>query len=379
MPIVQQDKWLFTPGPLTTSRTVKAAQGRDLGSRDAAFRAVVAEIRAGLLALAGVSAPGYAAVLMPGSGTFGVEAVISSVLGPGQALLVVVNGAYGRRIVRMAEVHNIPVTTVAAPENALPDLAALDRALAADPAIAAVAVVHCETTTGILNPLAAVAAVVRGHNRQLIVDAMSSFGAVPLDVAALDITYLVSSANKCIEGVPGFSFTIANTGALAATAGYARTLSLDLYAQWRGLDDTGQFRFTPPVQALLAFHQALAELQAEGGVAGRAARYAQNHRVLTARLTALGLRPYLPAAVQSYIITTYHYPQHPAFDFDVFYHKLNERGFVIYPGKLTEADCFRVGNIGRLGTEQMHALADAIEAVLSEMGVPLAQGEETSA
>ncbi len=200
---------------------------------------------------------------------------------------------------------------------------------------------------------------------------MSSFGAVPIDVPSLGIDYLVSSANKCIEGVPGFAFIIARRSALEKTAGYARSLSLDLYAQWQGLEKNGQFRFTPPVQSIMAFAQALRELEDEGGVAGRGARYQQNNLHLRTRMETMGFRPYLDETVQSPIITTYLYPEHPNFNFERFYQHLSDLGFVIYPGKLTTADCFRLGNIGRLDITHMDALADAIEMTLQQMGVVL--------
>ncbi len=370
--MTQPDKWLFTPGPLTTSATVKQAQLRDIGSRDREFVDVVSDIRRRLLVLAGqADDTRYTAVLMQGSGTFGVESVISSTLAPGEKLLVLVNGAYGRRIRQMAQVLQIPVRVLEYPEDQQIHAGDVDRALAEDAEIAMVAVVHCETTTGILNPIAELAEVVQRHQRKLFIDAMSSFGAVPVDVAQLGITYLVSSANKCIEGVPGFSFAIADRAALQQSAGCARSLSLDLHAQWQGLEANGHFRFTPPVHALLAFQQALLELEAEGGVVGRAARYAENHRVLNAGMAAIGFRNYLVPDVQGNIITTFHYPDHPNFDFDQFYDRLAVRGFVIYPGKVTQAACFRLGNIGRMYPEQMRALVAAIEDTLHEMNVTL--------
>ena len=367
-----QAKLLFTPGPLTTSPAVKTAQQHDLGSRDAEFIDTIADIRKRLTALATANnRDAFTTVLMQGSGTFGIESVISSVPGPDDHLLIVVNGAYGRRIVQMAQVHCIAHQVLAYPENTQPAATDIDTILKANPAITAVVVVHCETTTGILNPLAEIANVVHAQGCTLIVDAMSSFGAVPIDVAELSITYLVSSANKCIEGVPGFSFVIANTAALQRTAGNARTLSLDLYAQWQTLEQTGQFRYTPPVQSMLAFRTALDELEAEGGVPGRAKRYLANHTTLNTALQGIGLRPYLPPELQSYIITTYHDPEDANFDFATFYDRLSERGFVIYPGKLTDADCFRIGNIGRLYPQDMTALADAIRDVLIQMNVTL--------
>jgi 2-aminoethylphosphonate-pyruvate transaminase len=364
------DKLLFTPGPLTTSLTVKQAMLHDAGSRDPQFIALVRSIRDRLLQLGGVSrAVGYEAILMQGSGTFGVEAVISSVLPREGKLLVVINGAYGERIATMAARHSITTTLLRSDEDQLPDLAAIDRALSADAALTHVVAVHCETTAGILNPVERIGEIVRRHQREFIVDAMSSFGAIPLNLATAGIDYLISSANKCIEGVPGFAFVLARREALLKIAGRARTLSLDLLAQWQGLEKDGQFRFTPPTHALLAFDQALKELEAEGGVAGRGKRYAENHRTMIAGMTALGLRPYLAPEVQSCIITTFHYPADTKFVFAEFYQRLFDKGFIIYPGKLTKLDCFRIGNIGRLYPKDMRALVQATEAVLKDMGV----------
>lgn len=366
------DKLLFTPGPLTTSLTVKQAMLHDAGSRDPQFIALVRSIRERLLQLGGVRRDtGYEAILMQGSGTFGVEAVISSVLPRDGKLLVIINGAYGERTATMAARHNIATTLLRWDENQLPDLATIDQALESDPAITHVAVVHCETTAGILNPVARIGEIVKRHGREFIVDAMSSFGAIPLQLAEAGIDYLISSANKCIEGVPGFAFVLARREALLKTAGRARTLSLDLLAQWQGLEKDGQFRFTPPTHALLAFDQALKELEAEGGVSGRGQRYAENHRVLLEGMKALGFRPYLSPEVQSYIITTFHYPTDSGFVFAEFYQRLFDKGFVIYPGKLTKLDCFRIGNIGRIGKNEILGLLAGIRDVLKEMQLPV--------
>ncbi len=361
------NKRLFTPGPLTTSDTVKAAMQHDWGSRDDAFIDLVHHIRQALLDLGGVTAPAYTAVIMQGSGTFGIESVISSITPPTGKWLMLINGAYGRRMAQIAAVHRIPTTRLAFSENRTPTPADVAAALAADPSITHVGVVHCETTTGIFNPVVAIGDVVFQHGRQYVVDAMSSFGAVPLNLAESHIDYLISSANKCIEGVPGFSFVLARQAALLETRGWARTLSLDLWAQWQGLEANGQFRFTPPTHALLAFGQALAELAAEGGVAGRAARYRHNYEVLVAGMRQLGFCEYLDPADQGYIITSFYYPTHPRFSFAEFYQRLNARGFVIYPGKVSDADCFRIGHIGRLFANDMRELLAAIQAVLEEM------------
>ncbi|HEX6810139.1 MAG TPA: 2-aminoethylphosphonate--pyruvate transaminase [Planctomycetota bacterium] len=368
----RRDKTLFTPGPLTTSPTVKSAMLRDLGSRDTEFISIVRDIRTRLLACAGVvQGAGYEAVLMPGSGTYGVEAVVTTAVPRDGKLLVMVNGAYGARIVKMAQIHGIDHRADTLAEDRAFSAADVSRWLATDKAITHVAVVHCETTTGLMNPIAEIGAAVAQHERSLIVDAMSSFGGMPIDLDAVDADWMISSSNKCIEGVPGFSFVIAKNSALVAADGQARTLALDVVAQWRGLEASGQFRFTPPTHAILAFHQALLELEQEGGVNGRAARYLDNHRVLKEGMHRLGFRSYLPESVQGHIITSFHYPDDPGFRFDDFYARLSQRGHVIYPGKLSQAAVFRVGNIGRIGRPEIEALLAAAGAVLAEMGVKL--------
>lgn len=365
------DKLLFTPGPLTTSPMVKQAMLRDLGSRDSEFIGLVRDIRQRLLQLGGVADGGYEAILMQGSGTFCLEAVVSSVVPPNGKLLVVINGAYGRRIAQIASVLKIDTHLLSYPEHRNPDVQEIAEALASDGSITHLAVVHCETTTGIINPVQEIGQVVSRSGRRYFVDAMSSFGAVPLDLVGCSIDYLVSSANKCIEGVPGFGFILARRDALLETAGFARSLSLDLLAQWRGLEANGQFRFTPPTHALLAFHQALLELEAEGGIEGRAARYRANYEALVKGMRELGFQEVLRPEDQSYIITSFRYPIHPNFDFDEFYQRLNEKGFVIYPGKLSDTDCFRIGSIGRISVSDVRGLLSAIGQTLTEMDIIL--------
>ncbi|MCH2106427.1 MAG: 2-aminoethylphosphonate--pyruvate transaminase [Planctomycetes bacterium] len=365
-----KDKPLFTPGPLTTSATVKEAMLSDLGSRDTAFIGAVREIRAGLLLLAGVSQEsGWEAVLMQGSGTFSVESVLSSSLPEDGALLVARNGAYGARIASIARCHGVPVVEVVASEGEPVDPAAVEAAIREHPELTHLAVVHCETTSGVLNPVEEVGAIAHAHGLTYFVDSMSAFGAVPIDLEACHVDFLVSSANKCIEGVPGFGFALCRRAALDACEGRARSVSLDLYAQWAGLEANGQFRFTPPTHSLLAFHRALRELDEEGGVAGRQARYQVNHARILDGIKALGLSPYVPEEHQCWIITSVRYPESEAFSFEELYDRLNERGYVIYPGKVTDADCFRIGNIGRLFEEDMDALLVALGEVLREMGV----------
>ncbi len=364
-----KDKPLFTPGPLTTSRTVKQAMLRDLGSRDFEFIQTIREIRDELLTLAGVPDGDYDAIPMQGSGTFAIEAVVSSAIPPDGKLLVIVNGAYGHRIAKIASVLGIDCTVLDGPEDDLPDLDRIEQALQADATITHVAVVSCETTTGIMNPVEAIGAIVKRAGRAYFVDAMSSFGAVPINVADCGVDYLVSSANKCIEGVPGFAFVIARRETLLATEGYARSLSLDLLAQWRGLESNGQFRFTPPTHAIVAFRQALRELQEEGGVEARGARYRANYDTLVAGMRAMGFTEYLKPELQGYIITSFRYPADPSFSFETFYQRLNDKGYVIYPGKVSDADCFRIGSIGRLFPADVRDLLRAVRETIDEMGV----------
>lgn len=367
-----KDKALFTPGPLTTSRSVKQAMLRDLGSRDVEFINIVKDVRQRLVAL-GNGGEEYTSILMQGSGTFGIEAVLSSVIPSDGKLLVLVNGAYGKRLIKIANVHHIPNTELTFAENIQPDARALEQALQSDPAITHVAVIHCETTTGIINPIEEYGRIVKSHNCVYIVDAMSSFGAYPVDLKACGIDFLISSSNKNIEGVPGFSFVLARRDALNAARGLARTLSLDLFAQWEGLEGDGQFRFTPPTHSILAFHQALIELEQEGGVSARGTRYKKNYETTLSAMRKMGFKAYLKPQDQGYIITSFHYPDHPNFNFQQFYERLSDKGHVIYPGKLSHADCFRIGHIGRLGLADVKSLLSAIAKTLVEMNIQISE------
>ncbi len=367
-----RDKTLFTPGPLTTSLSVKQAMLRDAGSWHFEFNEIVRAIREKLLEIACLSrAGGFESILMQGSGTFGVEAVVASTVPPDGKLLVLANGAYGERILQMASHLGIATTALRSPENQTPDLDSLRRALADDSTITNVIAVHCETTTGILNPIAEIGEIVREHRRVYIVDAMSSFGAIPVDFVASGIDFLISSPNKCLEGVPGFSFIIARRAALLATEGFARSLSLDLLGQWNAFEKNGQFRFTPPTHSILAFQQALREFDVEGGVAGRAARYRTNHEVLNEGMKHLGFHPYLDPTVQSYIITSFYCPNAPNFGFAEFYRRLADKNMIIYPGKISQADTFRIGSIGRIFESDVHQLLWAVEETISEMNLHL--------
>ena len=364
------DNKLFTPGPLNTKLSVKEAMLHDMGSRDKEFLQIVKEIRRELLKIAGVArTDGYDSVLMQGSGTFGVESVISTVIPADGHLLIISNGAYGDRIRQMAEIYQIKITTLSYKENIVPPYPDVEDVLQNELSITHVAIVHCETTTGIFNDIKSVGQVAHNYNKIFIVDAMSSFGAVPIDLKALDIDYLISSSNKCIEGVPGFSFVIFKTSSLDACKGNSRTVSLDLYNQWIEMKKSNQFRFTPPIQSILAFRKAIEELKIEGGVKKRSERYRQNYIRLIEGTEALGLVTYLAKEDQGYIITSFRFPNHPNFNFIIFYEKLHQRGQVIYQGKLSDTGCFRIGNIGHLYLEDIDRLLDAMKEVLIEMEV----------
>ena len=364
----RKDPWLLTPGPLTTSLTTKQAMLHDWGSRDAEFIRINSRVRERLLDLAGGRGT-HVCVPLQGSGTFIVEAMIGTLVPPAGRLLVLVNGAYGKRMVRMCEYSRRACVSLEVPEDRAVDPAALDAALARDTAITHVAVVHCETTSGVLNPIEEIAAVAARRGRRLLIDAMSAFGAIPLDVAQIPCDAVAASANKCLEGVPGIGFALVRQAALETAKGNAPSLSLDLHDQWTAMEKTGQWRFTPPIHVIAALDQALTEHCAEGGVAGRGGRYAKNCRILLEGLRAMGFETLLPDALQAPIIVTVHMPADPRFRFETFYERLGQRGFVIYPGKLTVADSFRIGCIGRLGEAEMRGALGAIRDVLAEMGV----------
>lgn len=344
---------------------------RDLGSRDGEFIAIVQEIRDKLVELGQGDPNEYTAVLMQGSGMFGLEAVVSSTIPPDGKFLVIINGAYGKRLAKIASVLKIDTITLAYPENTTPDLHEIEKVVKADNKISCVSVVHCETTTGIINPIEEIGKLVAKSGATYFVDAMSSFGAVPIDLAKCHIDYLVSSANKCIEGVPGFSFVLCKLSSLKKTAGYARSVSFDLLDQYQGFAKNGQFRFTPPTHALVAFRQALVELELEGGVQARAKRYRNNYEVLVAGMREMGFQEYLKPEDQGYIITSFLYPDNPNFSFEKFYESLNQKDYVIYPGKVSDANCFRIGNIGRIFKSDIRALLAAIRETIAETGITL--------
>jgi 2-aminoethylphosphonate-pyruvate transaminase len=360
--------YLLTPGPLTTAAATKEAMLRDWGSRDTDFIALNRRVRDRIVALAGGTGT-HVAVPIQGSGTFAVEAMLGTFVPRKGKLLILINGAYGRRMARMCEYSGRAFVEYETPEDTPPDPTEVERRLAADPAITHVAAVHCETTSGILNPIESIAAVVARQGRRLLIDSMSAFGALPIDARKIAFDALAASANKCLEGVPGMAFVIARQAALAETEGNAPVLSLDLHDQWRSMERTAQWRFTPPTHVIAAFAKALDLHAAEGGVEGRGSRYRRNCRVLVDGMREMGFEPLLPAPLQAPIIVTFHTPADPRFKFEAFYEGLRKKGYVIYPGKLTVADTFRVGCIGALGEAEMKGALAAIRATLAEFGV----------
>jgi 2-aminoethylphosphonate-pyruvate transaminase len=362
------DPLLLTPGPLTTGKRVKEVMVHDWGSRDAAFLKINSEV---LMRLPEVvnGAGDYVTVPMQGSGTFAVEAMLTTFVPPGGTVLLLINGAYGHRAKKILDIARRGVVVHETPEDTPPDLATVERILKETPAITHIFTVHCETTSGVLNPIADIGALARKYRKSYLVDSMSAFGALPLDAQTIQPDAIAASSNKCIEGVPGLGFVICRKAALEQTAGNATTLVLDLHDQWKNFEKTGQYRFTPPIHVIVSFHQALMEFFEEGGQPGRGKRYAENCKVLIDGMRALGFEPLLSDNLQAPIIVTFRMPADPRFRFQEFYDRLKERGYVIYPGKLTVADSFRIGCIGRLYPDHMRGALAAIRDILDELGV----------
>lgn len=361
---------LLTPGPLTTSRTVKQVMLDDHCTWDDDYNSIVTDIRNRLTDLAGGG--DATVVLMQGSGTFSVEATIGSVIPRDGKVLVVNNGAYGKRLAQICERLQIEHRVIEQPETEPADPQQIETVLANDDAITHVAVVHCETTTGMLNPIEAIGQITKAHGRQFIVDAMSSFGGIPMTMDSTHADFLVSSANKCIQGVPGFGFVIARRDELNASQGRARSLSLDLFDQWREMEaNNGKWRYTSPTHVVRAFQQALVEFEEEGGVAARHSRYLRNQETLVVGMQKIGFKPLLPREQQSPIITSFHYPGDVHFNFRAFYDALKSRRFVIYPGKVSTADTFRIGTIGHLFQEDVEQLLESVAEAVGELGIKL--------
>ncbi|WP_028357428.1 2-aminoethylphosphonate--pyruvate transaminase [Brackiella oedipodis] len=358
---------LLTPGPLTTTSSVKAKMQVDHCTWDDDYKSITRWIREQLLALAQCDANQYSSVLMQGSGTFGVESAVSSLINPDSKALVLHNGVYGKRIVTMLKYAKRDYVEYGEDYKNTFDLDKVREYLDQDDAITHVIVVHSETTTGMLNDVEAIGKLTHEYNKTFIVDAMSSFGGIPMAVQDWHIDCLISSANKCIQGVPGFSFIIAKRDLLEASKGQATTLSLDLYDQWQELEKDNKWRFTSPTHVVLAFAQAIQELHDEGGIEARYQRYKHNNQLMRQELAKCGIRAYIDESLQSPFITTFMFPDHVPFNFKDMYEYIKARGFVIYPGKLTDADTFRLGNIGEIYEEDVRNVTHHIASYIKEL------------
>lgn len=360
------DYKLLTPGPLTTTKKVKEQMLEDRCTWDNDYKSVTQDIRKRLLDLAGVEADEYTTVLQQGSGSFVVESVLQTALSQEDHILILSNGAYGNRMIEMAERIGKRVTALRFEYDKVPDFDDVKALVQEDKTITHIAMVHCETTTGMLNPIEPLTQIAQSFDLKIIIDAMSSFGGLPIDVAALDIDYIISSANKCIQGVPGFGFVIAKQDTLKTTKGNAHSLVLDLYDQWQVMEkDEGKWRYTSPTHVVAAFLEALVELEEEGGIEARHQRYQENNDYLRKHLADIGFTPYIKQAYQSPIITTFLYP-YPEFDFEDFYNQMKAEGFVLYPGKLMDIPSFRIGNIGDLDVEDLSKLIRNIRQYILE-------------
>lgn len=368
------DKKLFTPGPLTTSPDVKKAMLRDLGSRDDEFIGTINYVQNKVLDLAGLgSNKNYISVLMQGSGTYGVESVIQTVSKTDKTnFLILENGAYGQRIGKMCKLLGLKHQIESFPEDRTIDINRVEKLLK-DSSFTNIAMVHSETTSGVLNKIEQVGSMVKYYlpNSTYVVDAMSSFGAVPIDLEKSSIDFLITSSNKCLQGVPGFAIVICQKDKLLSCKGNSTSLSLDLCDQYEQMQKTNQFRFTPPTHTILAFKQALLEFEREGGSVARYERYSNNHKILRDAMSELGFKDLVPLDEQSKIINTFHYPNDKNFDFEEFYKRLSDKGKIIYPGKITKASCFRIGSIGDLHSEDVHELIASIKDVLNDMNVKM--------
>jgi 2-aminoethylphosphonate-pyruvate transaminase len=366
---VDRDAVLLTPGPLTTSLRTKLAMLRDWGSWDADFNAMTAQIRRELLAIAHAESS-HVAVPLQGSGTFSIEAAVATIVpATGSHLLVLDNGAYCKRMGKLASLMGRRTTILERPEDQPVSAAELEARLGADPSITHVGLIHCETGTGALNPLEQIGDVCERHGRGLIVDAMSSFAALEVDARKVRFDALIAASGKCLEGVPGMGFVLIRQAVIEACAGNSQSLAMDLHDQHAYMERTGQWRFTPPTHVVAALAEAIRQFVEEGGRPARLARYTENCRTLIDGMAGLGFQPFLKPEVQAPIIVTFHAPAHPKYDFKAFYEATKRRGFILYPGKLTQVETFRVGCIGAIGANEMRQAVDAVADTLREMGI----------
>jgi 2-aminoethylphosphonate-pyruvate transaminase len=367
---VDRDPILLTPGPLTTTLTTKAAMLRDWGSWDASFNAVTARVRERLTAIIN-GRETHVCVPMQGSGTFSVEGAVNTLVPRDGHVLVLINGAYGKRLARLTEMMGRRLSVFETADDVPTTAADVARALDADASITHVGLIHCETSTGILNPLAEIADVVARRGRSLIVDAMSSFGAIPIDAQKIPFDALIAASGKCIEGPPGMGFVFIRKAVLEQCAGRSSSLALDLYDQWTYMERTTQWRYTPPTHVVVALDAALEQYIAAGGQPARYRRYAANCETLISGMIEMGFKAFLDPRIQAPIIVTFHAPADAKYAFKPFYEEVRSRGFILYPGKLTQLETFRVGCIGAIGPEEMRQAVNAVRDSLRTLGISM--------
>jgi len=365
---MDRDKILLTPGPLTTTLRTKLAMLRDWGSWDADFNAVTASVRKSLVAVIH-GQDSHVVVPLQGSGTFSVEAAVATLVPRDGHVLVLDNGAYCKRAAKLTTLMGRRCTVMGFDDAAQVSPAALADRLQSDRTITHVVMIHCETGAGVLNPLQAVADVCAANGKGLIVDAMSSFGAIEIDARKTRFDALVAASGKCLEGVPGMGFVFIRKTLLDECAGRSQSLAMDLHDQYVYMEKTTQWRFTPPTHVVVALAEAIAQFEAEGGQPARLARYTSNYQALIAGMKKLGFKPFLDPAIQAPIIVTFHAPADSKYDFKTFYAAARARGFILYPGKLTQIETFRVGCIGAIGPDEMEQAVHAMGLALQDMGI----------
>ena len=352
---------LLTPGPLTTRHSVKHATLTDHCTWDDEYKAITASVMNDITHIS--ANDDYATVLLQGSGSYAVEAMINCLCRKKDKILFLVNGEYGKRMLSIADDSRRDYEHITFDMTQPIDISAVEKKLQRDKDISAVVFVHCETTTGVMNPLEDIARLANAYGKKVLVDAMSSFEAYDIDMPGLGIDALAASSNKCLEGLPGLSFVIVKKSLVEKSKGHSFSHSLDLFDQYQGLyADGGKFRFTSPTNILLALRQAIDEYQKEGGLPARRARYRENHDVLVKGLGELCIQPIIAPEHQSYIITTFELGY---FDFSKLYAMLKSKGFIIYPGKFTSIPTFRLGNIGDVYPSDMAELVKVVGVYVS--------------
>ena len=363
------DKKLLTPGPLTTSSSTKEAMLHDWGSRDKKFIDLNSSIRESLVRL--IDGDNYyQCVPMQGSGTFAVESMVSSLTSKNSKILILINGAYGQRMKKMCTYLNRDFIQYEVAEHEVHDLIKIEE-LIDNNNLTHVFTVYCETTSGILNPIEEIAKLAEKKKLSLFIDAMSAFGALPLSAKKIRFDAVAASSNKCLEGVPGVGFILVKNEVIQNAKGNSHSLSLDLFDQWEAMEKNKQWRFTPPTHVLAAFNQAIKEHEKEGGVEGRYKRYKNNCSIICKGMKDLGFEQLLPNKLQAPIIITFKQPKDVNFNFEKFYNALSDKNFLIYPGKLTVAETFRIGCIGNLNEKDMYDTIKAVKDVIKELSLKI--------